>query len=190
MARLSKRDRILVTVAGVFPDLDGLGAVPDLSSKYVQGRETYVYSTCHHSLLHGLPAAIALTAVGGLVGANRLRVATMSFIAVHLHMLFDLVGSRGPAKHGVWPILHLEPFAGAGTVSVAWKWQLNAWPIIFLTFVLLALVARSAIVKGYTPIEILGPRHDRVLVEDIRKRWKQLQGLPNKALWPTPRLPR
>jgi hypothetical protein len=178
----SKRDRILVTIAGVFPDLDGLGAVPDLFNRYVQGRETYIYSTYHHSLLHGLPAAVALAAVGGLAGVKRLRAATMSFIAVHLHMLFDLVGSRGPTKQDVWPIFYLAPFSNSGTVSVAWQWQLNAWPNILFTVVLLGLVFKSAIVKGYTPIEILGSWHDGVLVQDIRKRWGQLRGLPNQAL--------
>jgi inner membrane protein len=180
---LSRRDRIIVTVSGVFPDLDGIGAFPDLFNKYFRGQETYIYSTYHHSLLHGLPAAVAVALVAVWAGTNRFRVAAMSFIAVHLHMLLDLVGSRGPTKQDVWPISYLAPFSAGGTVSVPWQWQLNAWPNIIFTLILLAMVFRSAIVKGYTPIELLGTAHDKVLVEDIKKRWEQLRrALPNQAL--------
>jgi hypothetical protein len=176
---LSKRDRIIVTVCGVLPDLDGLGLVPDAFNRYVRAQESYYYSTYHHSLFHGLPAAVAVAFMACLVGANRFRVGLVTFIAVHLHMLFDLLGSRGPSRLDIWPISYLAPFSSKGTFSVSWQWQLNGWPNILFTLLLIALVFRSAILKGYTPIELLGTHHDQVLVEDIRTRWNQLRGLPN-----------
>ena len=48
------RDRKLVTVAGILPDADGLGAVADVVGSFVSGKECtfYYYQTYHHLLLH------------------------------------------------------------------------------------------------------------------------------------------
>jgi len=69
------------------------------------------------------------------------------------------------------------------TLSLSWQWQLNAWPNILFTVVLLLMVFRSAITKGYTPIEMLGQREETVFIQDVRHRWEQIRKiLPNQAL--------
>ena len=47
------RDCRLVALAGVAPDLDGLGLVVDLTARAF-GHETFLWERFHHFLLHGL----------------------------------------------------------------------------------------------------------------------------------------
>ena len=49
------RDRRLVTLAGVLPDLDGLGMVVDVVKSLSPGQEMnfYYYQKFHHIWLHG-----------------------------------------------------------------------------------------------------------------------------------------
>ena len=50
-ARLGKRDRALVALAGCLPDLDGLGVFADLVAERLH-HPLYLYDTYHHVLLH------------------------------------------------------------------------------------------------------------------------------------------
>ena len=178
-----RRDRILITLSGVLPDLDGLGAVPDTMNRLLGNPQTYYYSAFHHTLLHGLPAALLLPLLTVWAAKKRLRTWSMGVVAVHIHMLLDLVGSRGPRPADVWPVSYLAPFSERMTLSLSWQWQLNAWPNILFTVVLLLMVFRSAITKGYTPIEMLGQREETVFIQDVRHRWEQIRKiLPNQAL--------
>src|SRR5262249_898229 len=89
------RDSSLVTWAGVAPDLDGLGAIVDAGNRLL-GRQTFLYGTYHHVLLHGLFGALLIPALLCVWARNRARVFALGFLAAHLHLLCDLVGSRGP----------------------------------------------------------------------------------------------
>jgi len=122
--KLERRDRNLVTWCGLLPDRDGLGLVVDLTNALLGRTETAWYHAYHHSLLHGIAAAVVLPGLAALVAQRRTRVLALGFVVVHLHFLCDLLGSRGPALRtcGRFPTLprsrHTGP--GSGTASGAW----------------------------------------------------------------------
>src|SRR5277367_4757241 len=90
------RDRRLVTLAGVAPDLDGLGILIDIANGSFARGHCFYYPTYHHWLGHGLPAALICSLVLAAFARRRLRVLGLSFLVFHLHLLCDLAGSRGP----------------------------------------------------------------------------------------------
>ena len=93
-----RRDRALVTVAGVIPDLDGLTQLGGVD----------LYGKWHHVLTHGIIAAVGFSLLLTTFSKERLKVLGLTFLAFHLHLLCDLAGS-GPG----WPIFYLEPFSNA-----------------------------------------------------------------------------
>ena len=59
------RDRKLVTLAGILPDVDGLGMLADIAVQRCPAKEIsfQYYQNYHHLLLHGWPGAIPVVAV-------------------------------------------------------------------------------------------------------------------------------
>jgi membrane-bound metal-dependent hydrolase YbcI (DUF457 family) len=106
-AASNPRDRALVTWSAVAPDLDGLSIIPDLANRLLGRPETDFYFRYHHAWTHGLPAAIVAAAMAACLAARKLRTALLVFAAFHLHLLMDLVGSRGPT----------EPTSGRSDIS-------------------------------------------------------------------------
>jgi hypothetical protein len=54
------RDCRLVTLAGILPDLDGLGLFPDAVTRALGYRGTMYYEHYHHFLLHGIYGGVAI----------------------------------------------------------------------------------------------------------------------------------
>src|ERR1041384_6035344 len=110
------RDCRLVALAGIAPDLDGLGVIWDVAGPRVGFSETETFGRFPHPPLHGLLGAVIISLLLACPARRRWRVALLATVNVHLHLLFDLVGSRGPTVDGIWPIAYLEPF------SHLWVW--------------------------------------------------------------------
>ena len=51
------RDCRLVTLAGILPDVDGLGLIPDVATRALGYRGTLYYEHYHHFLLHEIGRA-------------------------------------------------------------------------------------------------------------------------------------
>ncbi|MBM4331483.1 MAG: metal-dependent hydrolase [Deltaproteobacteria bacterium] len=168
---LEKRDRGLVTLAGVIPDVDGLGIVADLIT---HKGEFVWYGHFHHVLGHniGLAALIAITTIA--LARRRLITAALAMASFHLHLLGDLVGSRGPDGYR-WPINYFFPFSNAWQATWQGQWQLNSWPNILLTVILLAGTFYLAWKRGYSPIELVSVPADKKFVAILRNRF----GNPN-----------
>src|SRR5829696_1185974 len=92
------RDRKLVTLAGILPDLDGLGMIADVVNSLISGKESsfHYYQHYHHYLLHGWPGALLVTTLLVWFAGQRWRVAVLCLLMFHLHLVCDLIGSRGP----------------------------------------------------------------------------------------------
>src|ERR1017187_8961925 len=107
----NSRDRKLVTLAGVLPDADGLGAVVDVVGSAISGKPNtfQYYQQYHHILLHGWPGAIAVSVLLMFFARQHWRVFLLCLLTFHLHLLCDLVGSRGPDFGDFWPICYSEP---------------------------------------------------------------------------------
>jgi hypothetical protein len=164
---LAPRERRLVTLAGVLPDLDGLGVIVDLLSR----DQTALYDAYHHVLCHNLPFGVALSClVGGLAISRRLATCGLAFLAYHLHLLCDLAGSKGPDGFQ-WPIPYLAPFSSHLQLTWQGQWSFNGWQNLVILALLLGWALWDAGRRRRSFIEVVSTRLDRAIFEAIAKRW-------------------
>jgi len=166
----SPRERAAIAWSSVAVDADGRGALVDMGNRILGRPETSWFGTYHHVLFHGLFGALLAAGVAAAVCRRRALAAAGAFVAVHLHLLCDLVGSRGPTPGEIWPIRYLAPFSDALTVSWPGQWPLNDWPNILITIVLLAVVFVQAAREGVSPVSLFSRRADAVFVTAVRRR--------------------
>ncbi len=172
VGRLRARDAALVTWCGLLPDADGVGLIVDLSNRLLSRPNTWYYWEYHHEVLHGLFGALLIPLALCTLATNRLRMFTLGFLAVHLHLLCDFVGSRGPGLEDIWSIPYLAPFSKAWTFSWTGQWPLDAWQNFAFTVILLTYVFVRAKRSGYSPLGIFSTDADRVFVGTVRNRWR------------------
>ncbi len=165
------RDRKLVTLAGVLPDADGLGVIPDVIGSWVSGKECtfQYYQQYHHILLHGWPGAILVSVLLAFFARKKWRVLFLCLLTFHLHLVCDLIGSRGPTVGDFWPICYSEPLFRLPIWFWKRQWRLDGWQnqIIFAT--LLAASIWLAVKRGYSFVEVVSARADKVFVQVLRK---------------------
>jgi len=169
---LRGRERSLATWCGVLPDADGLGVLVDGANKVLGRPDSWYFGQYHHGLLHGLFAAIAIPLALSVVATRRLRMFAVGVVAVHLHYLCDILGSRGPGADDLWPLHYLAPFSDLWTLQWSGQWELNAWPNITFTILLMAFAFLRAIADGYSPVGVFSTRVDRVFVQTVQARWR------------------
>jgi len=165
---IGRRERAAIALAGVAPDIDGLGAVAEVLTRY-SARPLTWFSDYHH-LLHNLLFALVVAAVAWAVARERRWLsAALALLSFHLHLLGDIAGARGPDGYG-WPVPYLLPFS-----DWAWtwsgQWALNGWQNFTITGVGLVLTFYLAWRRGYSPLEIVSPKADRALVAALRARF-------------------
>jgi inner membrane protein len=125
------------------------------------------FSSYHHSL-HNLTFALVVTAVAFLLATRRWRTAGLVFVSFHLHLLEDLLGSRGPDGFH-WPIPYLSPFSRSCDLTWTGQWALNAWPNFAITIALLLATFFLAWARGFSPLEMVSAKADTAFVAAIRK---------------------
>lgn len=156
----ARRERVLVTLSGVAPDLDGLGLVVDK----ITGTTTY-YFNYHHYLGHSIFSAVILSSLVWLISTQQRVLATVfAFIIVHLHILCDLVGSKGPDGYQ-WPIYYLYPYNDTYSLSWSGQWALNAWPNQLIFVVSMGLCAYYINKRQISFFEIFGRKFDATAVQ-------------------------
>ncbi|HYV35318.1 MAG TPA: metal-dependent hydrolase [Gemmataceae bacterium] len=120
---LTRRDRLLVFLGGMLPDLDGLGVL--LSSD--------AYFRYHHILCHNLLGCLVWALAPALFARDRLRCVTLTVLNWHLHLACDYFGSRGPWNTPPWVLPYFYPFIGGWSggefVGPAWYWNPWQWPL-------------------------------------------------------------
>jgi inner membrane protein len=168
-ADLQRRDRMLVTLSGFIPDIDGLGVLADMLTENTR-HPLYLYDKYHHVIAHNVTFGICLVLVTWALAKRRCLTALLVFLSFHLHLLGDIVGSRGP-DGCQWPIPYLLPFSEAWQLSWRHQWALKAWPNVTLTLVLLALALYWAWRRGRSPLELLSLRADMALTRTLRNRF-------------------
>ena len=172
-APLGRRERAIVTLAGVAPDLDGLGAIPELLARHSDHPLEW-FSEYHHVLGHNLGFGLVVTAAAfGLssgLSKRRWTTAGLAFVTFHLHLLSDVAGARGP-DGDQWPIPYLLPFSSAWQWTWSHQWALNAWPNFALTGAALGLTLYLAWLRGFSPLEMVSRRADAAFVAALRRRF-------------------
>lgn len=169
---LSPRERAWVVAAALAPDLDGLGIVVEMATRNT-AEPLYWWSEYHHVLAHNLLFAILLAGAAWAF-TRRWIVAAFVFAAVHVHLLCDLLGSRGPDGYQ-WPIPYLWPFSGAAALVVPFQWELNAWPNVAISLLLLVHLLWLAWKRGTSPLELVSAQANATLVRTLRARFKASQ---------------
>ena len=168
-SRLNRRERMAITLAGLAPDLDGLGLVAEALTRG-SGHELLWWTNYHHTALHNLTFAVLVAAVALLGTGRSWRVALLALISFHVHLLGDLLGARGP-DNDQWPIPYLMPFSGRWQWIWGGQWELNAWPNFVVTILLLLLCFYLAWKRGCSPLEMVSQQVDQVFVKALRNRF-------------------
>jgi len=165
------RDCRLVTLAGILPDLDGLGMVVDVARSFATGQEMTItyYQRFHHLWLHGWPGALVVAAMLACFARRRWRVAAWCLVTFHLHLACDLLGSRGPSPADLWPICYGEPLFRHPVWFWKGQWRLDGWQNTSTFIVIFALALWVAVKRGYSFVEVISRRMDGVFVEVLRK---------------------
>jgi inner membrane protein len=167
--QIGQKDRALVTVAAVIPDVDGLGIVAEVLTRHSQKPLTW-WSDYHHILGHNVCFCLVFTFAGFLLAHQRWRTAALVFLSIHLHLFCDVIGARGPDGHQ-WPIPYLLPISGAWQWTWSGQWALNAWQNFVITAVTLVLTFYLAWRRGFSPLEMFSSRGDRAFVTALRRRF-------------------
>jgi hypothetical protein len=175
-ADLNRRERAAVAIAGVIPDIDGLGLVAEIATRG-SARPLMWWSEYHHVLGHNVGFCLVVTVVGFALATKRWLTAALVCLSFHLHVLCDLIGARGP-DGDQWPIPYLLPFSSAWQWTWSGQWALNAWPNLFITALALGITLHLARKRGYSPLEMVSSRADQTVVEALRRRFPLL---PEKA---------
>lgn len=158
------RDRRLVTLAGVAPDLDGLGLIVDL----IRGKAQY-YPEYHHWYGHGLLWALGCSAILAFFGRKRWRVFGLCLVTFHLHLLCDLLGARGPDVVDKWPIYYFGPISRHPVWVWQHQWRLDGWQNQVITIVLLVWAIILGVRMGDTFVGVINRRFDQIFVQVLRK---------------------
>lgn len=190
-APLNGREKAAVVLAGVIPDIDGLGVVSELLTR--NSSHPLLWFSEYHHTLHTLAFSLLVTSAACFISrrtarsaacndsflsnrssisprAQGLTAALLAFVSFHLHLVCDLIGSRGPDGYS-WPIPYLAPFSHSLQLTWHGQWVLNGWQNIVITCMLLLATFVAAFQCGSSPLELVSPRANQALVSTLRRRF-------------------
>jgi len=166
---LERRDRALVTLAGVMPDADGIGILAGVASQN-QEAGLALYGQYHHVLAHNIFFGLLLAAAVYAFSKKRVLAAFLAFLGFHLHLVGDILSGRGP-DGAIWTISYLYPLCPDIQFYWSGQWELNAWPNIVITVAALIATFYLAWRRGFSPVSLFSLRADRVFIETLRRRF-------------------
>jgi hypothetical protein len=166
---LSRRDRLLVLLGGILPDVDGLSVL--------FGWEAFL--NYHHLVAHNLAVGLLWLAVAAITADQRGRCLVLVLCNWHLHLACDYFGSGG-YDGSVWVLPYFYPLLGShGTDGIfvgpdwywnPWQWQLRAWPNLLIVVIAGLGWLYIAVRLDRTWFEFIWPAMDRELCRTLR-RW-------------------
>ena len=173
---LDKRERIVFTVAGLIPDIDGLGIVPEFLTAHTSHPLLW-YSDYHHIYGHNIVFGVVLTIATYFITKRRWKTAALAFVSFHVHLFCDLLGSGGP--HGFkWGIAYFYPFSNK---EFLWQgqWAIVSWQNLTITTAALIYVFYSAARFSRSPLEIFSKKADGAFITAVQRRFKRKHELAN-----------
>jgi len=168
---LEVKEQAAITLAGVTPDLDGVGIVAEYLTRE-SDRPLEWYSNYHHVLGHNLVFGLLAAGAALAFSKRRWKTSALCFVSFHIHLLCDLAGSRGPDGFQ-WPIKYLFPLSSTFQLSWNGQWELNAWPNFALTAAALLLTLQLAFKRGRSPLAIFSRSADQAVVKALRDRFRK-----------------
>ncbi len=169
---LRRRERLLVTLAAVVPDVDGLGIVPELLTRNTSHPVLW-FSQFHHHM-HNLLFAFIVGVLACALATSRWKTGLLALLAFHVHLAEDVLGSRG--TDGLWSVPYLWPFSRAQWVWGG-QWALNGWQNFIITIVLLLFALYVARKRSCSPIEIVSQRGDAAFVRAVHARFSRAKAM-------------
>lgn len=159
---------MLVTAAGVIPDIDGLVIIGDLITQK-NGQFLPWYDEFHRVLAHNIVFAILITLLTLMISKRRWMCALLVSVSFHIHLLGDLVGSAG-RDGSKWSIAYFWPFSNW---QLTWdgQWALSAWPNIVISIIALVLTFFLAWKRGFSPLELISRDIDTKFVAALHNRF-------------------
>src|SRR5438552_16381142 len=83
---LDKQDRMLVTLASVVPDVDGLGIVAEWMTRN-SAHPLNWWSEYHHVLGHNIGFALVVTVIAAALSKQKVKTPLLVFASLHLHLI-------------------------------------------------------------------------------------------------------
>jgi len=166
------RDCRLVTLAGVLPDADGLGFFVDMVRNSIKNTDDFhLYQNFHHWYLHGIFGALVVSGILTAFGSQRWRVFLLCLLTFHLHLLCDLLGSRGPTPGDLWPIYYFGPLTQRWVIFWHHQWRLDGWQNMLITVVLVFWALWMASKRNDSVVGVFNRRADRAFLQQLKK-WR------------------
>jgi hypothetical protein len=150
----------------VVPDLDALSLLGGAGA----------FSEYHHVLTHGIVAAVVVTAVSAACARERVKVLLLSFLAFHVHLICDLLGSGRD-----WPIVYFFPFS-RHEYFTPYGWPLASPQNAFVWLTAVALTVWVGVTRGRTFAEAFMPaRADAAVANALRNIYGRFRPHPPSA---------
>lgn len=166
---MEKRDVGLVALSALVPDFDSFGAPFEVLSKGTSWEVTW-FSDLHHVLGHNFLVGILTVLAVAILAKNKVRSAGFAFLMFHIHLLGDIVGAKGPDGEQ-WPIPYFFPINKDFAITWSGQWEINAWPNLSFTIVLMFLTLKWARDEGYSFLYYLSEKADTGFVKALRDRF-------------------
>ncbi len=166
---LDRRDRVLITLSSVIPDVDGIGILVGIISRDAE-KGWDLYARYHHILGHNVFFGLFLAAVGYALSSKKRLTPLLILLGFHIHLLGDLLSGRGP-DGTIWSISYLFPVLTHFQLSLSWQWELNAWPNVLITAGALFLTLYLSWRRGFSPVNIFSANADGAVVAALRGRF-------------------
>lgn len=166
---LSRKERAIITIAGIAPDIDGVGLLFDLFG-FQKGLHLKWWSTYHHVLGHNIGFGLLLMITTLAFSTRRWVVSVLAMVSFHLHLIGDLVGSKGPDGYQ-WPIPYLLPFSDAWQWTWSGQWPLNAWQNVLVTVIVTWYMFYLAWKNEVSPLELVSSKANGSFVAALRQRF-------------------
>ena len=150
-----RRDRILVTVAAIAPDIDGVTLFGGVD----------LYHEYHHTFGHNIFLAVIFAIACVPTSREKKKIFLLALLSFHSHLIADLLGSGAD-----WGIFYLWPFSRYEITSFPpFQWELHSWQNIVTTILLILGMYVFSLKKGRTIAEVFSLRLDAEVVKTFRK---------------------
>ncbi len=168
---LNRKERAIVTIAGISPDIDSAGIIAEKITKNWENPLLW-WSKYHHVIGHNIGFCLLVTIVSFFLATKKWKTSALVFLAFHIHFFCDIIGGKGPEGYQ-WPIPYLLPFSNSLQLTWQGQWVLNAWQNFVITGAVLFLTFFLAWKRGFSPLEMISNSADKAFVDTLRNRFSK-----------------
>jgi hypothetical protein len=175
-----RRERIVVALAGIAPDVDA----PILLAPLLVGGGREWFVEFHHDFTHHVAGAALAAAAGwwasrggdggpAPTARRRAGVAALAATTWCGHLVLDMLGAGDRNADGsfAYTLPLLWPFSGREFAPFPFAWPLASWQNGVVMAALLAVSVPVAVRMGRTAVEVVSRRADAAVAAALRARF-------------------